>query len=69
MVDPAKAPRIKKAPDVETQPCPAGGTHALTNTSLGEAVVTHCGGCGALWVDLDAQLRLRNSRRQVVRRG
>lgn len=44
----------RRIPDVETQLCPQGGTHVLTNNAKAE---TSCVTCGASWADLDAIAR------------
>jgi hypothetical protein len=49
-----------KAPDVELLPCPAGGTHELTNTPAG---ITLCAGCGDTWSRLDELARTKGKAR------
>lgn len=44
-------------PDVESVPCPAGGTHRLANSPAPGGVVTACVGCGKSWSEIDAEAR------------
>jgi hypothetical protein len=44
-------------PDVETLPCPRGGTHVLRNSGQRGGLVTACVGCGLSWSELDAAAR------------
>lgn len=51
--------RPERVADVETLPCPAGGTHVLENSAQRGGLVTACR-CGKSWAELDAELRGRS---------
>jgi hypothetical protein len=46
-----------KVPEVESLPCPAGGSHRLANSAQRGGLVTACTGCGETWSALDAAAR------------
>ena len=52
------APRTPgRVADVESRPCPGGGTHRLANSSQRGGLVTACVGCRASWAEIDAAAR------------